>query len=76
MFSASLISVPEVFPVKLLAIITLAFVLEGINQKKKFTLDFGMFSSKPAYRWILYYSIILVILFSGGDHQQFVYFNF
>lgn len=77
-FSYSLVSVP-IYPGKrkLLngALICIFFIVEWFGREQKYALENIGAVYKPI-RWLIYYTILVVILYLGGAQQQFIYFQF
>lgn len=76
MFSTSLLSRPDVPPIAYMVILVAFIVVEWFQREKEHGLDFSGVYIPLVPRWILYYSIILVIIFYGGAPQEFIYFQF
>lgn len=75
-FSASLLTQPEVFPKNLIFLILTFLSVEWVQRNKQHALQFENESLPQIARWSIYYTIILVMLLMGGDQQQFIYFQF
>ncbi|MDM8543259.1 MBOAT family O-acyltransferase [Desulfococcaceae bacterium HSG9] len=75
-FSVSLFSLPQVFPIDILCFIILFTLAEWLQREKQHTLQFDKVIFSKVARWGIYYSIIWVILSFGGDQQEFIYFQF
>lgn len=83
-FSRSLLSVPEVFPKKILLLIVIFLAVEWIQREKPHGLfiesnNSGGLANLSGYkgvRWATYCGIAFVILFWGGSQQEFIYFQF
>lgn len=79
-FSKSLFSFPEVerigFTPYLMLLLIIFMILEWFGREEQFAIaKFGI--KLPAIvRWGVYYAIILIIFFSAGSEQQFIYFQF
>ncbi|HKC69379.1 MAG TPA: MBOAT family O-acyltransferase [Bacteroidia bacterium] len=75
LFSASIFSMPEVFPRYVFFYIGLFMVIEwwgreGFNPLNKFA---GM---PVSFKWAFYYSLIILVLYFSDKDQQFIYFQF
>lgn len=75
-FSASLFSKPDVFPKKTLVFIAAFLCAEWLQRDKQHVLQFGATAVPRAFRWGLYYGLILAIVWFGGSPQEFIYFQF
>jgi len=76
MFTASLFSVPEVFPSNLILLILVFVGIEWLQREKQHTLQIDPHRIPALARWSIYYSIILLIIGFGGEPQDFIYFAF
>ena len=79
-FSSSTFSIP-IFPGRAYAIIivllTIIFlVVEWLGREQKYAIENIGKNWNRTLRWVMYYSIILVILHFTGKEQQFIYFQF
>ena len=75
-FSKSLFSIPEVRPTNLIRL-TLLFVLaEWFGRKEQYAIEKLGLNWKRPYRLAMYYAIVMVIFWFGGEEQQFIYFQF
>ncbi len=80
LFSSSLISIPffsgrgEAFYVLLLSMTML--LIEWMGRDCQFALERLGLTWKTAYRYAMYYIIVLSIFWFGGSEQQFIYFQF
>lgn len=75
-FSKSLISWPAVFPPMVIGLIALLIVVEWLQRTRQHGLDFTDTKIPRFWRWVIYYSIILVIWHFGAEQQDFIYFQF
>ncbi|MFZ1730381.1 MAG: MBOAT family O-acyltransferase [Bacteroidota bacterium] len=75
-FSTSLFHLPKIelgwYP--LIAIFFLA--AEWLQRDKQHALEFKNWRLPLPLRWGLYYGIVLLIMYFGGDQQAFIYFQF
>lgn len=76
MFSATLLSVPEILPVDVIAFIVLCMGLEWLQRKKQHALEFDTLAVNRVVRWSAYYCILFFIFQYGGRQQDFIYFQF
>lgn len=75
-FSASLFTMPSVFPKYLFFYLIVFFIMEWSGREEHFAIArFGLSWKKPA-RWLLYYLLIAAIFTFSGGEQQFIYFQF
>ena len=75
-FSTSLFSVPEILPKKLIAVLLLFYLVEWLQRDKQHALQFENVQIPKVVRWSIYYALVGVLLFYGGDEQGFIYFQF
>ena len=79
-FSTSLFEMPDFgFGMKpmLAILLTIAFVfIEWLGRHEEFALASLGVNWKRPLRHTLYYSLILIIIFFGGNQQEFIYFQF
>ncbi len=74
MFSATLFAMPNYLPAKTMLFIFLFVLIEWLGRDKEYALEH---LKMPVYlRWSFYYLIIFVILWFGGEQQEFIYFQF
>ncbi|GGG54669.1 O-acyltransferase [Bizionia arctica] len=74
LFSASLFSFPTVSRGLVLFLI-IYMIFEWLQRDKKHLLEIDFISSKPL-RIAIYYGLVLLIFYFGGDTQPFIYFQF
>jgi D-alanyl-lipoteichoic acid acyltransferase DltB (MBOAT superfamily) len=75
-FSISLFSIPEVLPQKTILLMLLFIFIEWIQRKKQHALQFKNIKFPLIFRWGTYSVITLMLWLFGGNHQQFIYFQF
>jgi alginate O-acetyltransferase complex protein AlgI len=77
-FSSSLLSYPEPFPLKGLVPILLLFIVEWIQRGKAHGLQIDSVTISAPVRWTVYVSLLLVIFFLGkfDSNYEFIYFQF
>lgn len=75
-FSASLLRLPEILPKKDLLYVALFFAVEWAGRAYPYPLAGLSFQLPRVVRWSLYYMLALTVLFSVGNDQQFIYFQF
>ena len=73
-FSISLFSFPMV-SMKLLLFLIVYMVFEWLQRERNHLLEIDFISYKP-FRIIIYYSLVFIIFYYGGDTQPFIYFQF
>lgn len=77
-FSNSLWSFPEIFPLKLVSLISLLLVLEWFRKEYEHTFSNLQLQFKKPIRWGFYISMIFIIYFFGNTDEaiEFIYFQF
>jgi len=76
MFSSGLFEIPKVFPKKVLLLVGLFLVFEWFGRRGQYALE-NFASNKPrVLRWSFYILLCFLILISGGEEQDFIYFQF
>ncbi len=79
-FSKSLISIPHFqgmgHGLETIILIMIFMIVEWIGRNEQFAIEKLGFQWKRRYRYVLYYSIIMIIYLYGGEQQQFIYFQF
>ncbi|MBN1797228.1 MAG: MBOAT family protein [Spirochaetales bacterium] len=76
MFSVSLFSKPNILPIDVIVLITIFIIIEWIQRKKPHALDFDYMIKNKVIRYFIYYIIIGIIIYFGGNQEQFIYFQF
>jgi D-alanyl-lipoteichoic acid acyltransferase DltB (MBOAT superfamily) len=75
-FSNSLLHTPEVFPKKDLVYIAVFYVMEWLGREHSYAIE-GIPTAWPKVaRWSFYYVLVMAIVFSIGNEQGFIYFQF
>lgn len=74
-FSLSIISMPDIFPLKVLIIIALMLFIEWFGRSNKYALAF-LTSKRIYFRWSVYYLILVIIFLFKSEQQEFIYFQF
>ncbi len=62
--------------VKVLLFIIIFGIIEWVNRNKEHALELTHSSKYRPFRWIAYYSLLIIILTFGGEQQEFIYFQF
>lgn len=75
-FSLSLFSAPDVFPIDTFVLIILFVLSEWVQRNKQHVLQFDKGTVPGFVQWGIYYVIISVIIYFGGNEQPFIYFQF
>jgi D-alanyl-lipoteichoic acid acyltransferase DltB (MBOAT superfamily) len=76
MFSINLFSIPSFKPFYLFSLIIVFFSAEWVGRESQFVLDqIGLTWRRP-FRWIMYLSLSIVILWFINKPQEFFYFQF
>ncbi len=75
-FSLSFFSIPEI-PLGWYPLIAVLFLgMEWMQREKQHALQFDDGRGHRILRWGLYYGIVALIMYFGGDQQAFIYFQF
>lgn len=75
-FSGSLISIPEVFPKKIMLLILLLISAEWLQRDKQHALQLNKAVFPRMVRWGGYYVIIWIIMVFHSGSKEFIYFQF
>ncbi|MFT7612928.1 MAG: alginate O-acetyltransferase complex protein AlgI [Parvicellaceae bacterium] len=75
-FSSSIISKPEVFPIITIALVFIFVIVEWIGREGQFGIAQIGLKWKWPFRFLMYYAIIIAIFWFGGKEQEFIYFQF
>jgi len=75
-FSMSLFTLPEARPKFLFVLIFLFLVVEWLQRSKQHALEFDTIKLPRIVKWAVYYVVVFVIFFYGGEKQEFIYFQF
>ncbi|PWG04159.1 MBOAT family O-acyltransferase [Polaribacter aquimarinus] len=75
-FSNSLISIPEIRPLKLILIISIFMIFEWYGRKHLYAFEMIKKVKLLFLRWSIYLIIIVLILYFKGSPQQYIYFQF
>ena len=75
-FSASIMQIPQVYSLKTLSFISLMLVFEWLQRDRLHALDLSNRNIPGWLRWGVYYFLIWLVLFFGGEQKQFIYFQF
>lgn len=75
-FSMSLFSLPETRPKFLFILIFLFLAVEWFQRNKQHALEFDTIRIPKMARWTIYYAVVFVIFYYGGEKQEFIYFQF
>lgn len=75
-FTKSLLTKPTILPLFLLVLIVLFVLVEWFGRSNKYALEELGFKWNRVYRWVFYYTIVLLIIFFMGKEQEFIYFQF
>lgn len=77
MLSIRLISIPEIFPFKIIFLIILFMIIEWLGRENKYAIEKLFFKYSPILRWTFYILIIfMVFTYTLDDKPQFIYFQF
>ena len=75
-FSLSLFSFPQVFPVVKILLICFFVFIEWIGREHQFAIAKLGVEWKLPLRWAFYYALIFIIFMFSGKQLQFIYFQF
>ena len=75
-FSASLFTMPTVFPKGLFLSLFVFLLIEWQGREQEYPLAKIGVALPSVARWSVYYALIIFIFLAGGPSQQFVYFQF
>ncbi len=75
-FSASLFSPPELFPVFTLIMIAIFVAIEWLGREEPFAIAKLGLTWKRSYRWATYFILIATLFVINSEEQQFIYFQF
>lgn len=75
-FSASLLSRPELLNQNLLILLILFIIVEWFGREQQYAIARIGFRWPKPLRWAFYYAILFTILEFSGTEQQFIYFQF
>ena len=75
-FSTSIFSIPAIKPLFLFELICLFILIEWFGRNDKFALEKTVLKWPKALRIAFYYSLILLVIFSNGSGDTFIYFQF
>jgi alginate O-acetyltransferase complex protein AlgI len=75
-FSSSIISKPEVFPIITIALVFIFVIVEWIGREGQYGIAQIGLKWKWPFRFLMYYAIIIAIFWFGGKEQEFIYFQF
>ena len=75
-FSKSLFSMPEIFPVSIILLVLIFMMMEWLGRDQQFALQYFGNKLKAVSRYALYFTLIFSIFWFGGKEQAFIYFQF
>lgn len=77
-FSYSIFSLPDPFPVKTILFCCAFTIMEWLNRRKAHTLDFSTLTIPLIARWTIYYFLIAMVIYWAAmqKEQAFIYFQF
>ncbi len=74
--SPTLFSLPAI-PMGYFPLVSAFFLAaEWMQREQQHALQLDRFRMHPALRWSMYYGIVLMIMYYGGEQQSFIYFQF
>lgn len=74
--SPRLFSMPEVFPLKTVALILVFVLAEWVQRDKQHALELSEQRHPAFLRWGLYYGTAALVILFAGAQQEFIYFQF
>jgi alginate O-acetyltransferase complex protein AlgI len=79
-FSSSLLTVPSFHDTKkaftVLILIAIFIFIEWLGREREYAIAGLDFRFKKPVRYAIYYAIVIVIFWAGGQEQEFIYFQF
>ena len=75
-FSKSLFSFPDIFPVTTVVLIVIFVIVEWLQREKDHALALENVNLNMYVKFGFYYAIIVIIFLFGGQQQDFIYFQF
>lgn len=76
MFSKTLVSLPEKTPLLTLSFLVFFVVCEWVQRNREHALQIEDYQFNKPLRWLIYFSLLFLIVSFGGFQQKFIYFNF
>ena len=74
-FNKSAFHAPQV-TLKPFVFIIILIIIEWLQRDKKHALAFSDSKISKPLRWVLYYTLIIIIFWFGAEKQEFIYFQF
>ena len=75
-FSMSFFAMPQVRPKFLFVLLFVFLAVEWLQREKQHALDFTTIRFPKIARWAVYYAVVFIIFYFGGEKQEFIYFQF
>ena len=75
-FSDALFSIPEIRPRILLGLLIFFMIIEWLGRESDYAIEKVGIKVPKIFRWLFYYLLVFMILYSAGSEQQFIYFQF
>jgi len=75
-FTISLFTLPEIFPVYLLLTLTGCIAIEWAGREDNHALETTGLRWKKGWRYAFYYAMVILIMWYSGEDQTFIYFQF
>ena len=75
-FSYSIFQPPSFLPIATVVLILVFILVEWLGREEQFAIQKLGLEWRKSYRFLVYYSIVLLIFISHGKDQQFIYFQF
>ncbi|MBD8490892.1 MBOAT family protein [Echinicola sp. CAU 1574] len=78
MFSISILSKPQVFPIEIIALVGLFIMIEWLGRESDFAIQSLGIKWRRPFRYGVYYGVFMLIYFAGNfsDEIEFIYFQF
>jgi alginate O-acetyltransferase complex protein AlgI len=75
-FSYSFFTLPSILPILFFGLLSLFIIIEWFGREEDYALSRLEKKLPKLLRWVMYYSIVLVILYFADSEEQFIYFQF
>lgn len=75
-FSISLFHIPDIFPKAITILLIIFIIAEWLQRDKQHVLELGGINIPKPVTWGIYYSLIFLIIWYGGNEAEFIYFQF
>ncbi len=75
-FNSSILNTPEKFQLNIFILILVLLIVEWIQRRKQHGLEINEYKIPLLIRWLIYYTVIALIVIYNGEQQDFIYFQF